>query len=68
MLCDRCKERLIEIDHYGERLTGPAARGAVARLLLASGSSCRSLFFLNFAHQPLSEPFTLMLVSVKPPE
>ena len=22
MLCDRCKERLIEIDHYGERLTG----------------------------------------------
>ena len=22
MLCDRCKERLIEIDHYGDRLTG----------------------------------------------
>jgi hypothetical protein len=22
MLCDRCEQPLIEIDHYGERLTG----------------------------------------------
>jgi len=22
MLCDRCEQALIEIDHYGERLTG----------------------------------------------